>query len=191
MNSETLVRNCSVLIIKTERGQKERGEWYLARDGVWETDLVSPVSTKDWNNGELGLHDGTTDSGGHLLGALHAEADMTVHVTNDDEGLELHALTSGGLLLHRLDLHDLILKSREEEVDDAALLDGHGVEVDVVNLGDLSLLHEPSELGAWHPLLLVLSLSFALALAFSLSSFAALAAFAFAAEAAESSFTWS
>ena len=111
---------------------------------MWETDLVTPVSTKDWNNGELGLHDGTTDSGGHLLGALHAEADMTVHVTNDNEGLELHALTSGGLLLHRLDLHDLILESREEEVDNAALLDGQGVEVDVVNLGDLSLLHEPS-----------------------------------------------
>ena len=75
------------------------------------------------------------------------------------------------------------LQGREEEVDDLVLLDWHREVVDVIDVADLAILNEASELGAWDPLLLVSSLSLsllALALAF---------AFALAAETAVSAKT--
>ena len=45
------------------------------------------------------------------------------------------------------------LESRKEVVNDLVLLDGHGEVVDVVEVADLAVLDETSELGAWNPLL--------------------------------------
>jgi len=56
-------------------------EWsifYLAGHGMWLADLVTPVSSTDWNDGKLGQNDGTTDGGGNFLGALHSKANVTV-----------------------------------------------------------------------------------------------------------------
>merc|ERR1740130_1547649 len=136
--------------------------------------LGTPVTTHDGHDVDLGVDDGTADGGGNLLGGLDAEADVAVEVADNDEGLEAVAGTSSGLLLHRHDLHDLILESGEEEVDDLVLLDGHREVVDVVDETDLAVLHEAAELGARDPLLLILaslslSLSLALALALALA----------------------
>jgi hypothetical protein len=49
----------------------------------------------------------TADGGGHLLGALDAQADVAVVVANHHKRLEAGALACPRLLLHRHDLHDL------------------------------------------------------------------------------------
>jgi hypothetical protein len=54
---------------------------------------------------------------------------VTLGVTDDDDGLEAGTLTGTGLLLDGLDLHDLVLKLGQEEVDDLVLLDGERVKV--------------------------------------------------------------
>ena len=52
-------------------------------------------------------------------------------------------------------LHDLVLESGQEEVDDLVLLDGERVEVDLLHGLDLAGLHETTELGHGLPLLLL------------------------------------
>lgn len=39
----------------------------LARDSVGSTDLVTPVTTSDWHDGQLGQDDGATDGSGDFL----------------------------------------------------------------------------------------------------------------------------
>lgn len=51
------------------------------------TDLVTPVSSPDGDDGQLGQDDGTTDGCGHLFGAFHTQTDVAVVVTNGDESL--------------------------------------------------------------------------------------------------------
>jgi hypothetical protein len=96
---------------------------------VWLTEVGTPVTSSNGHNGELGNDDGGADSGSNFLGRLDAEADVSLRVSDDDDGLESGALTSSRLLLHGLDLHDLVLKLREEEVDDLVFLDGERVEI--------------------------------------------------------------
>merc|ERR1719504_459316 len=74
-------------------------------DGMGRSDLVTPVPTTHGDHVHLGIDDGTTHGGRHLLGRLHAETDVSVHVTHDNEGLEAGTLTGTGLLLNRHDLH--------------------------------------------------------------------------------------
>ena len=96
---------------------------HLARDGVGLANSVTPVSTADGDDRELGVDDSSTDGCCHFLGALHTETNMAVSVANSNEGLEARALTSTSLLLDGHDLQDLILQSRsQEEVDDLRLL---------------------------------------------------------------------
>lgn len=52
--------------------------YYLAGHSVGFTDLVTPVTSPDWHDRELGQNNGTTDSGGYLLGALHTETDVAI-----------------------------------------------------------------------------------------------------------------
>ena len=54
----------------------------LAGHGVGATDLVTPEAPPDGDDGELGQDDGATDGGGHLLGALHTETNVTVVISN-------------------------------------------------------------------------------------------------------------
>merc|ERR1711991_78925 len=60
----------------------------LAGHGMGLSDLVTPVSTTDWDNGELSVDDGTTDGGGNFLGALDSKTDVSVVVTDGNESLE-------------------------------------------------------------------------------------------------------
>jgi hypothetical protein len=71
---------------------------------VRSTEVGTPVTSSDWENGELGDDDGGTDGGSNLLGGLDTETDVTLGVTNDNDGLETGALTGTGLLLDWLDL---------------------------------------------------------------------------------------
>ena len=52
------------------------------------TELVTPVTSAYRDDRQLGQDDGTTDSGGHLFGALHSQTDVTVVITDSDEGLK-------------------------------------------------------------------------------------------------------
>ena len=93
------------------------------------TEVGTPVTSSDGNDGELGDDDGGADGGRDFLGGLDTETNVALRVTDDDDGLEAGTLTGTGLLLDGLDLHDLILELGQEEVNDLVLLDGERVEV--------------------------------------------------------------
>ena len=87
------------------------------------TDLVTPETTSDGNDGKLSQDDGTADGGGNFLGALNTKTNVTVWVTNGDKGLEAGTLTGSGLLLDGHDLKNLVLEgSSQVEIDDFKLL---------------------------------------------------------------------
>eukprot|EP00128_Syssomonas_multiformis_P001105 Colp12_sorted_trinity150504_noHs@353 len=129
----------------------------LAGHGVGLADLVTPVSTANGDNGELGKNDGTTDGSGDFLGALNTETDVAIEVTDGNEGLEAGALTGTGLLLDGHDLEDIILELGEEEVDDLVLLDGEREEVDLLELLDLAILDKATQLGHGGPVLVLIA----------------------------------
>jgi len=83
---------------------------YLHGHSVWVTDHVTPISTAHGNDRELSEDDSTTNGGGYFLGALYSQANVTIMISNDDEGLEASPLTSASLFLHWHDLHNLILQ---------------------------------------------------------------------------------
>lgn len=68
------------------------------------TEVGTPVTAADGQDSELGNGDSGTDSGGDFLGGLDTETDVTLTVTNKDNGLEAGALTGTSLLLDGLDL---------------------------------------------------------------------------------------
>ena len=115
------------------------------------TEGSTPVTSSDGDNGELGKDDGAADSSCDFLGALDAETDMTVEVSNGDERLEPGTLTSTGLLLYRHDLHDLILELGQEEIDNLEFLDGEREKVDLLHGFDLAVLYETAQLGDGNP----------------------------------------
>jgi len=117
----------------------------LGGDGVSVTDLVTPITSSDGDQVELGVGNGTLDGTLDFLGALPAQTDVTVGVTDDDVGFESGSLTGLGLLLDGLDLHNLLLKSfLQEEVNDVGLLDGDGPSEDIFDGSDFSALDESS-----------------------------------------------
>merc|ERR1719271_1832685 len=120
------------------------------------------------NRDEVQLRRNNTaaDSGRHLLRGLLAQTDVAVAIADGHVAHEARALPGAGLLLHRHDLHHVVLEvaRREERVHDLELLDREGVQVDVLHRRDAALLHKAAELGARHPLLLVAALALALAL---------------------------
>lgn len=52
------------------------------------TDLVTPVTSPDGDDGQLGQDDGSTDGGGHLFGALHTQTHVAVVVADGNKGLK-------------------------------------------------------------------------------------------------------
>lgn len=68
------------------------------------TQVGAPVASADGQDGELGDGDGGTDGGRDFLGGLDTETDVTLGVTDDNDGLETGTLTGTGLLLDGLDL---------------------------------------------------------------------------------------
>ena len=109
------------------------------------TELGTPVTSSDGDDGELCEDDGTTDGGCDFLRALDTQTDMTIGISNSNEGLESRTLTGTGLLLNGHDLHDLVLEFWEEKVDDLILLDWEGKEVDFLHRFDLPILHETTK----------------------------------------------
>ena len=73
---------------------------------VWLTKVGTPVTSSDWDDGELGDDDGGADSSGDFLGGLNTETNVASRVTDDNDGLETGTLTGTGLLLDRLDLFE-------------------------------------------------------------------------------------
>lgn len=60
---------------------------HLAGYGVRLTNLVTPITSPDRDNRQLGKDDRPTDGCGHLFGALHSQTHMTIVVTNGNKGL--------------------------------------------------------------------------------------------------------
>ena len=109
---------------------------------MWFSDLVTPVSTTDWDNRQLGEDDSSTNSGGDFLAALNAETNVSVAVSDGDECLKASSLTGTGLLLDGHDLQNLVLQGAAKEmVDDLELLDGQRVQVDLLQWADLAVAH--------------------------------------------------
>jgi len=71
---------------------------------VGKTEVGAPVASPNGDDAQLGDDDGSSDGRGNFLGGLDAEADVTLRVANDHDGLEPRPLTGSGLLLDRLDL---------------------------------------------------------------------------------------
>lgn len=68
------------------------------------TEGGTPVTSSDGQNTQLRDDDGGADGSGDFLGGLDSETDVTLGVSDDDDGLEPGSLTGTGLLLHGLDL---------------------------------------------------------------------------------------
>lgn len=129
----------------------------LVRDSVRRAGRIAPVAAADGHDAELRERHRALDRVGDLGGALDAEADVAVRVTDGDEGLEARALAGGRLLLDGHDLHALVLEVLEEVVDDLRLLDRERVEEDLLDRRDLASLDEAAQLGYGHPLLVVVA----------------------------------
>ncbi|KAI7150323.1 40S ribosomal protein [Hortaea werneckii] len=141
----------------------------LDRNGVRLTKVGTPVTTTDGDNSQLGDDDGGADGGGHFLGGLDTETNVTLAVTDDNDGFEAGTLTGTGLLLDWLDLYHRAtlaiapnLRFAPENplevlklVHDLVLLDREGVEVDLLHALNLAGLYETTELGDGLPFLLV------------------------------------
>lgn len=97
------------------------------------SDLVTPVSSSDWDDGELGENDGSSDSGSNFLSALDSKTDVTIAVSDDDKSLESGSLTGSSLFLNGHDLHDFILDfASKEPVDDLVLFDRESEEINLL-----------------------------------------------------------
>jgi hypothetical protein len=110
----------------------------LTWQGVRSTQVGTPVTSSDWDDGQLGNDNGSLDGGSNFLGGLDTQTNVTVGVTNDDNSLHSGSLTGSGLLLDRSDLHDIVLQVWQQQVNDLVFLDWQRVQVDLLNAGDLT-----------------------------------------------------
>jgi len=98
---------------------------------MWETKLVTPISSSDWNNSQFGEDDGSSDGSGNFLSALDSKTDVSIRISNDYESLESGSLTGSSLLLDWHDFHDFILQlGAKEEINDLILFDWESKEID-------------------------------------------------------------
>lgn len=72
------------------------------------SDSVSPIASSDWDQVQLGINESTLDGNLDFLGDFNTESDVTVLVTDGNNGLESGSLSSLGLFLDGDDLHDLV-----------------------------------------------------------------------------------
>jgi len=63
------------------------------------TDLVSPITSSDWDQRQFSNDQGTFDGDLDFLGYFDTESDVTVVVSNGNDGLESGSLTSLSLFL--------------------------------------------------------------------------------------------
>ena len=122
------------------------------------TDSGTPVTSSDWDKVELGINETTLNGNLYLLGALDTDTNVTLSVTNGDNGLESGSLSSLGLLLDGQDAHDFVGKLSfvvsEESINDWCFLDWDGVSVNFFEGFDVSVLDESTKLGKWSPFFL-------------------------------------
>lgn len=127
-------------------------------DGMDGTDLGSPVTSSDWDDVALGVHESTLDGNLDLLSDLDTNTDVSLSVSASNNSLESSSLSGLGLLLDGEDAHDLVrefvLLSFDELINDLGFLDWDGESVDFFEGFDLTSLDESSELGEWGPLVL-------------------------------------
>merc|ERR1719414_321954 len=104
---------------------------------------------------------------------------MTSCVTHKNMAHKPVTLTSRSHLLHRVDLHDIVLEFArcKKLINNLELLDGQGMKIHLLNGDNVTLFHQASKLCNWQPVLFV---TFALALALSLLPFAFASFFTFA-----------
>jgi hypothetical protein len=74
------------------------------------TQVRAPVTTSDWEDGELGDDDCGADGGRDFFGCLDTETDVAFRVADDDYGLETGTLTGAGLFLNRFDLQARLVR---------------------------------------------------------------------------------
>ena len=67
---------------------------------MWFTELVTPVTTTHWNDGQLGLDDGTPDGSGDFFGALHSQTNMSIVISDSNESLEPGNGFAFGLIIY-------------------------------------------------------------------------------------------
>ncbi len=67
--------------------------------------IGTPVSSADGQDTQLGDDDGGTDGSSDFLGCLDTETNMSLGVTDNNDGLESGTLTGTSLLLDGLDLN--------------------------------------------------------------------------------------
>ena len=132
---------------------------------VGQTNPVTPEATTDRDQVHFCRNDTTSNGRGNLLGTLGTQANVAIRVTHKDIAHKAVGLTRRSHFLHGVDLQHLVLQRARgvEVVNDLGLLDGQRVQVDVLQLSDLAIIHQASQLCHGHPLLLFL-LSLALAL---------------------------
>jgi hypothetical protein len=111
----------------------------------------TPVTSPHGNDGKFGEDDGASNGSRNFFSALNTQSNMSVRVTDSNEGLEAGTLTGTSLLLHRHDLHDLILELGQEEVDDLVFLDGKGEEINFFHRFDFTVLDETAEFSDGSP----------------------------------------
>jgi len=91
------------------------GSTYTDRDGTalarllgWQrvrkTQVCTPVTSSDWQNAQLGDDDGSTDGSCDFLRCLDTQTNVSLRITNNNNGLESSSLTGTSLLLDGLDL---------------------------------------------------------------------------------------
>jgi len=95
----------------------------LCGDSVGQTDSVTPISSSNRNDCEFGQNNSSSDGVGNFFRAFNSQTQMSVGISNNNEGFELGSLTGSSLLLHGHNLHYFILKSWKEVIDDLVLFD--------------------------------------------------------------------
>ena len=63
-------------------------------------DLVTPIASTDWDKGKFSADEGTFDGNLDFLGELNTETNMSIVITDNNDGLETGTLTSFSLLLN-------------------------------------------------------------------------------------------
>merc|ERR1712243_326227 len=97
-------------------------------------------------------------AGGDFLGALDAQANVSIVVADGNKSLEASALSGAGLLLDGHNLQNLVLKvGSQERIDNLGFFDGEREEVNLLEGSDLLVLDEASQLCNGNPLVLLLA----------------------------------
>lgn len=129
---------------------------YLAWDGMWFTDFVSPISTTNWNNRQFSQNDGTTDGCGNFFAALNTKTDVTIAITDSNESLKTCTLTSTGLFLDWHNFQNFIFQLRSQEsVNDFEFLDWQWVQVDFFQWTNFAFTNQTAQFRYWNPFFLV------------------------------------